>query len=72
MVGISYQKQFLKNSKIYYSDRTIEGDSLYHNQNKDFASATGHIKVIDTTNNSIIKGNYAEFFKEKDSEVNSP
>jgi lipopolysaccharide export system protein LptA len=59
--------KFLKNSKIYYSDRTIEGDSLYHNQNKDFASATGHIKVIDTTNNSIIKGNYAEFFKEKDS-----
>ena len=58
---------FLKNSKIYYEDRTIEGDSLYNNQNLNFSSATGNIKLIDTTNHSIIKGGYAEFFKAKDS-----
>lgn len=58
---------FLKNSKIFYSDRTIEGDSLYYNKNKDFASATKNIKVIDTANQTIIKGDYAEFFKLKDS-----
>ncbi len=58
---------FLKNSKIFYSDRTIEGDSLYYNKNIDFASATGNIKVIDTVNSSVIKGGYAEFFKLKDS-----
>jgi len=58
---------FIKNSKIFYSDRTIEGDSLYYNKNLDFASATGNIKVIDTVNNSVIKGGYAEFFKLKDS-----
>ena len=58
---------FLKESKIYYSDRTIEGDSLYYNRNNDFASATGNIKVIDTANSSVIKGGYAEFFKLKDS-----
>ena len=62
--NISY---FTKNSKIFYSDRTIEGDSLYYNKNLDFASATGNIKVIDTVNNSVIKGGYAEFFKLKDS-----
>ena len=58
---------FLKNSKIFYGDRTIEGDSLYYNKNIEYASATGNIKVIDTTNNSFIKGNFAEYFKLKDS-----
>jgi len=62
--NISY---FKKNSKIFYTDRTIEGDSLYYNKRLDFASATGNIKVIDTVNNSVIKGGYAEFFKLKDS-----
>lgn len=58
---------FIKNSKIFYGDRTIEGDSLYYNKNIDFASATGNIKIVDTVNNSVVKGGYAEFFKQKDS-----
>ena len=58
---------FLKNSKIFYGDRTIEGDSLHYNKNIDFASATGNIKIIDTINNSVVKGGYAEFFQLKDS-----
>lgn len=58
---------FLKNSKIFYNDRTIEGDSLYYNKNIEFASATGNIIVVDTINKSIIKGGYAEYFKLKDS-----
>jgi lipopolysaccharide export system protein LptA len=62
--NISY---FLKNSKIFYDERTIEGDSLYYNKGIDFASATGNIKVIDTINDTTIKGGYAEFYKLKDS-----
>ncbi len=58
---------FVKNSKIYYSNRVFEGDSMYFNQNKNFASATNNIKVTDTANNSIITGHYAEVFKERDS-----
>jgi lipopolysaccharide export system protein LptA len=58
---------FIKNSKIYYENRTIKGDSLYYNKNLEFASATNNIKVIDTINKSVIKGNYAEYFKSKDS-----
>ncbi|MDP3312651.1 OstA-like protein [Lutibacter sp.] len=58
---------FLKNSKIYYDDRTISGDSLFYNRNKDFATATGNIKVIDTVNKTTIKGGYAEYYKLKDS-----
>ena len=57
----------LKNAKIDYDNRTIEGDSLYFDNNRNFASATNNITVTDTINKSIIKGHYAEVFKEKDS-----
>ncbi len=57
----------LKNSKIYYDNRIIEGDSLFFDNNQSFASATNNIRVTDTINNSVIKGHYAEVFKEKDS-----
>lgn len=58
---------FIKNSKIYYSNRIFEGDSMYFNQKRNFASATNNIKVTDTTNNSVITGHYAEVYKAKDS-----
>lgn len=62
--GISH---LLKNSKIYYKNRIIEGDSLYNDNDKKFASATDNIKVTDTINKSIVTGNYAEVYREKDS-----
>ncbi|WP_026755400.1 OstA-like protein [Sediminibacter sp. Hel_I_10] len=58
---------FIKNSKINYNNRVVEGDSLYFNRKNSFASATNNIKVTDTINNSVIKGHYAEVFREKDS-----
>ena len=58
---------FVKNSRIDYDDRTIYGDSIYFDRNRGFASATNNIKVIDTINNSIIRGHYAEVFRKKDS-----
>lgn len=57
----------LKKAKIDYDNRIIEGDSLYFDNNINFASATNHITVTDTINNSIVKGHYAEVFKAKDS-----
>jgi lipopolysaccharide export system protein LptA len=58
---------FVKNATIYFKDRTIKGDSLYYDRFKGFASATKNIKVIDTVQNFVAKGNYAEFFEKKDS-----
>lgn len=58
---------FVKNSRIDYENRILEGDSLYFNRNTNFASATNNIKVTDTVNRSIIRGHYAEVFREKDS-----
>lgn len=58
---------FVKNSRIDYENRILEGDSLYFNRNTNFASATNNIKVTDTINKSVIKGHYAEVFRDKDS-----
>ena len=58
---------FVKKSRIDYENRTIYGDSIYFDRNKNFASATNNIRLIDTLNNSFISGHYAEVFKEKDS-----
>ncbi|MGJ8592678.1 MAG: OstA-like protein [Aquaticitalea sp.] len=58
---------FVKKSRIDYESRIIEGDSMYFDRNKDFASATNNIKITDTINNSVAKGHYAEVWKAKDS-----
>lgn len=58
---------FVKNSKIDYENRTLYGDSIYFDRNKSFASATNNIRVLDTINKSVIRGHYAEVFREKDS-----
>jgi lipopolysaccharide export system protein LptA len=57
----------VKNTKINYSNRIIEGDSVYFDKVASFASATNNIVVTDTINKGIIRGHYAEVFKEKDS-----
>ena len=58
---------FVKKSRIDYDNRIVEGDSMYFDRNKSFASANNNITVTDTINNSIIKGHYAEVFRKKDS-----
>lgn len=58
---------FQRNSKINYDNRTVEGDSIYFDRNRSFASATNNITVTDTLNNSIVKGHYAEVWRDKDS-----
>lgn len=57
----------VKNTKIDYSNRIIEGDSVYFDKTTSFASATNNIKVTDTINKGMVKAHYAEVFKEKDS-----
>lgn len=58
---------FVKNSKVDYENRTLYGDSIYFDRNKSFASATNNIRVLDTINKSLVRGHYAEVFREKDS-----
>ncbi|GGG57651.1 OstA-like protein [Bizionia arctica] len=57
----------IKNTKIEYDNRVFEGDSMYFDNTRSFASATNNIIVTDTINKSIIRGHYAEVYKAKDS-----
>lgn len=57
----------IKNARVDYDNRQVFGDSIFYDSNNSFASATNNIKVIDTANQSLIKGHYAEVFKAKDS-----
>ncbi len=57
----------VKNTKINYNNRIIEGDSVYFDKVTSFASATNNITVTDTINQGVIRAHYAEVFKEKDS-----
>jgi lipopolysaccharide export system protein LptA len=61
---ISY---FVKNAKLFSKDKTVEADSLYYDKKRGFASATNRIKVIDTVQKMVVKGNYAEIFELQDS-----
>ncbi|TFG74584.1 MAG: OstA-like protein [Flavobacteriales bacterium] len=57
----------IKNTRIDYNNRIIEGDSIFFDKAREFASATNNIKVTDTINQGIIRAHYAEVFKAKDS-----
>ncbi|MFZ9005076.1 MAG: OstA-like protein [Robiginitalea sp.] len=57
----------IKNTEIHYSNRIIEGDSVYFDKSRGFASATNNIKVTDTINKGIIRAHYAEVHREQDS-----
>ncbi|MCM4159341.1 OstA-like protein [Antarcticibacterium flavum] len=58
---------FVKNSRIDYENRILEGDSLYFDRSRSFASGTNNIRVTDTLNNSLVTGHYAEVFRDRDS-----
>ena len=67
---LKYEKgHFKKNGRINYDGKIIYGDSLFFEKNKDYASATNRIKLIDTINNSVIYGHYGEIHKSKDSAI---
>jgi lipopolysaccharide export system protein LptA len=58
---------FLRKSYLKYKDRLIEGDSLYFDRKKEFASGTNNVKITDSINKAIIRGHYGEVYKNKDS-----
>ena len=60
---------FQENAVIFYDNKEIRGDSLYFENEKNYAAATNNISVIDTINKSVINGHYGEIFKAKDSAI---
>jgi lipopolysaccharide export system protein LptA len=65
------QAHLLRKSYIKYKDRRIEGDSLYYDRNREYASATNNVKITDSINKGIIKGHYAEIYRNLKTERDS-
>lgn len=61
------QAKLVKKSYIKYQNQLIQGDSLYYDRNKEFSSASKNIKVTDSINRSVLKGDYGEVYRKKDS-----
>jgi lipopolysaccharide export system protein LptA len=53
-----------KNALIDNKQQIIHGDSLYFDNNTGFGQAFRNISIADTTNNIIVTGNYAWYYKE--------
>lgn len=57
----------VRKSYIKYQNRLIEGDSLYYDRNREFASATNNVKITDSINKGVVKGHYGEVYRNQDS-----
>ncbi len=57
----------LDNSYIRYNNQLIQGDSIYYDRKNEYSSLTNNVKVTDSINKTILKGNYAEVYRNKDS-----
>jgi len=67
---MNFEKGFFKkNATIFYDNKIIKGDSLYFENEKEYASASNNVSIIDSINNSIIQGHFGEIFKAKDSAI---
>jgi len=60
--------QFNKNAHLTNKEQRLSGDSLYYDRIIGFGKAFHNITVIDTVQNIILKGNYAEY-KEKEGQT---
>ena len=63
----SNRGHFVKNSRVDYNQRILFGDSIYFDRALGFASASNNIKLIDSANQMVVRGHYAEVFKQQDS-----
>ena len=58
---------FIKNAKIDFEEYKINGDSIYFDQLRNYASASNNIKILDTINKTLTTGHYAEIHRNIDS-----
>ncbi len=59
--------QFSKNAYLWSGDQRLSGDSLYYDRNRGYGLAIRNITVLDTLNDYIVSGHWAEYFEKEDS-----
>ena len=52
-----------KNAVIDNRQQVVRGDSLFYNDNTGYGESFGNVSITDTTNNVIVTGNYAWYYK---------
>lgn len=58
--------RFGKNAYLKSKGQYIFGDSLFYDRHAGFGKARKNIRVVDTAENIMIKGQFAEYFERKD------
>jgi len=61
------QFQFNENARYQNKEKILVGDSLFYDELNGIGIAIDNIEMIDTTENMIMKGNYAYYVKEPES-----
>lgn len=61
--------QFNRNAYLWSGDQRLSGDSLYYDRNKGYGLAIRNVAFLDTLNDYIISGNWAEYFEKEDSSI---
>ena len=59
--------QFNKNARYQNKEKILKGDSLFYDDLDGIGIAINNIEMIDTTENMILKGNYAYYTREPES-----
>ena len=57
---------FKNSARIDFDTREIYGDSIFFNEEKEYSSITNNVKIVDSKENLVLKGEFAEFFKKND------
>ena len=60
---------FQDRASIDYNLRNIQGDSIYFDDRAQYAAASQNVQITDTIGNNVIRGQYGEIFKERDSAI---
>lgn len=62
------KESFLKkNSRIHFDGKILKGDDMYYNEITGFGKAKGNVQLDDPKEKRILKGEYGEIFRLKDS-----
>ena len=60
---------FQDRASIDYNLRNIQGDSIYFDDRIQYAAASQNVQIKDTIGDHVIRGQYGEIFKERDSAI---
>lgn len=55
--------QFSKNAILVTKEQKLTGDSLLYDRKKGYGRAFNNVRLIDTTNKSVIYGDYVEYYE---------